>query len=359
MPKSTMHTMQNSSLPTVAASTAVAAAVLSSSTIQPSSTTTSSSFLPSSAVLQLVLSSPYRPFFAGATGGCVAAILTCPLEIIKTRLQTFNSRAILSAHFQTTQPTARHAFAMVLRHEGPFGFWRGLTPSLVGVLPARAIFFGTYARLKQEWVRSDDSSGSSSRPGLNFVCASLAGSLSATLTCPIWVIRTRLQLMPVTQHLTQQSLTKTQVPMYRFRDVARSIYSIEGPRAFFKGLSASYWGVTEGACQLMLYEELKRIVEPESSIALLGLAALAKLIAAALTYPHEVVRTRLRDQRTNKADGRPLKYQNMIQSIKLIAKEEGLAGLYGGMGPHLMKVVPNAAIMYCIVETINGLEYDE
>ena len=43
----------------------------------------------------------------------------------------------------------------------------------------------------------------------------------------------------------------------------------------------------------------------------------------------------------------------MIQSIKLIAREEGRAGLYGGLGPHLMRVVPNTAIMFLSYEILS------
>lgn len=42
----------------------------------------------------------------------------------------------------------------------------------------------------------------------------------------------------------------------------------------------------------------------------------------------------------------------MIQSLRTIFKEEGTRGLYGGMPAHLMRVVPNAAIMFLVVEMI-------
>ncbi len=42
----------------------------------------------------------------------------------------------------------------------------------------------------------------------------------------------------------------------------------------------------------------------------------------------------------------------MFQSIQTIYTREGLRGLYGGMPAHLMKTVPNAAIMYVVLEII-------
>jgi solute carrier family 25 protein 33/36 len=74
----------------------------------------------------------------------------------------------------------------------------------------------------------------------------------------------------------------------------------------YKGMSASYLGVAESTMHWMLYEQIKRsLVRREEQIILsgrpknwwdhtvdwtgkVGAAGFAKLIAAVLTYPHEV-----------------------------------------------------------------------
>ena len=59
----------------------------------------------------------------------------------------------------------------------------------------------------------------------------------------------------------------------------------------------------------------------------------------------------MRDQITP-VDKSNLKYRGMVQSIQKIFREEGYRGLYGGLSAHLMKTVPNAAIMYVVLEMI-------
>jgi Mitochondrial carrier protein len=72
------------------------------------------------------------------------------------------------------------------------------------------------------------------------------------------------------------------------------------------------------------------------------IAASSKLIACISTYPHEVLRTRLRQGRM--PDGSN-KYAGLRHAVRTIYREEGLAAFYGGMTAHLMRVVPNSAIM--------------
>ena len=67
-----------------------------------------------------------------------------------------------------------------------------------------------------------------------------------------------------------------------------------------------------------------------------------------------MVRTRLRQAPvTTTATGRPqLKYTGLVQCFSLIWKEEGMAALYGGLVPHMLRVVPSAAIMFGTYEAV-------
>jgi len=142
----------------------------------------------------------------------------------------------------------------------------------------------------------------------------------------------------------------------------------EGFRGLYRGLSASFLGVSESTLQWVLYEQMKGYLKRrEEKIVLsgrpknawdrtvewtgrVGAAGSAKLFAAVITYPHEVVRTRLR-QAPVKATGQP-KYTGLVQCFKLIWKEEGMVAMYGGLTPHLLRTVPSAAIMFGMYEVI-------
>jgi len=40
----------------------------------------------------------------------------------------------------------------------------------------------------------------------------------------------------------------------------------------------------------------------------------------------------------------------VLSSSRFIDREEGRAGLYGGMGAHLVRSIPNAAILFLVYE---------
>jgi len=138
---------------------------------------------------------------------------------------------------------------------------------------------------------------------------------------------------------------------------AKDTYKADGLRGFGRGMSGSYAGISETVVQLVLYEHFKQYLttlNTDSTAKYLVCSLLsaggAKFIATTVCYPHEVVRTRLREQM-----GSDRKYHKFFQTLKLIKAEEGLLGWYRGLTPQLMKVVPNHSIMFLMFEGIMTL----
>jgi solute carrier family 25 protein 33/36 len=259
---------------------------------------------------------------AGGIAGAFASAITCPLEVIKTNLQ---SRANVGSGLNPLTMGAQ-----ILRTKGPRGLYRGLSLSLMGIIPTRSCYFWAYGASKGALA-----SVIGDCPATHMVSAVAAGGLSSTLTCPLWMIKTRMQLQGT-------NLAQT----------AQSIVAESGVKGLYRGLKASYWGLSEGAIQFLMYEKVKTAMREAnggadlSTMQYLLAAGGTKGLASVLTYPHEVVRTRMREAGS-------MRYQRMLQSIVLIGKEEGRRGLYSGLGPHLMRVVPNTAIMFMSFEVLS------
>ncbi|KAL8763862.1 MAG: hypothetical protein Q9184_000458 [Pyrenodesmia sp. 2 TL-2023] len=324
-------------------------------------------------------SKPWAHFLAGGLGGMTSATLTSPLDVLKTRLQSdfYQGQIAASRHARGTPPPAQLGyFRSGLLHftetfqllfsihkvEGWRALFKGLGPNLTGVVPARAINFYTYGNGKR--IISENFNNGNEAAWVHICAAINAGILTGTATNPIWLVKTRLQLDK------SQAEKAGSISLRRYKnslDCVRQTIRTEGLRGLYRGLTASYLGVTESTLQWFLYEQGKLyLCRREARLAAsgrdpsiwdqtvdwggkLGAAGGAKFFAAIITYPHEVVRTRMRQAPLQ--DGR-LKYTGLVQCFSTIWKEEGMGSLYGGLTPHMLRVVPSAAIMFGMYEFV-------
>lgn len=140
-----------------------------------------------------------------------------------------------------------------------------------------------------------------------------------------------------------------------------NIWKTDGLKGFYRGLTATYIGITETVIHFVIYEHIKAKIQRhhfkvrgtnEKNVIdffqFMLAAGTSKCIAAVTAYPHEVIRTRLRQQ---EVDGKR-KYHSFFQAFKKIFREEGRVGLYGGLGTHLLRQVPNTAIVFLTYEAV-------
>lgn len=187
------------------------------------------------------------------------------------------------------------------RTEGYRALFKGLGPNLIGVVPARAINFYTYGNGKR--VLSTYFNDGKESAWVHLCAAATAGIVTGTATNPIWLVKTRLQL--------DKNNAKAQGGRQYKNALDCTMQTIrqEGIRGLYKGLTASYLGVSESTMQWVLYEQMKlglanRQQRLEASgrepsvwdktiqwTGGVGAAGFAKFIATILTYPHEVRHT--------------------------------------------------------------------
>jgi solute carrier family 25 folate transporter 32 len=94
---------------------------------------------------------------AGAAGGFTSGVVTCPLDVIKTKLQAqggFRAQHNLASNapgavvYQGLLGTAR----VIWREEGLRGMYRGLGPIILGYLPTWAVWFTVYGKSKEFFI---------------------------------------------------------------------------------------------------------------------------------------------------------------------------------------------------------------
>lgn len=305
-------------------------------------------------------------FIAGGAGGAVGALVTNPLDVIRTRFQAkHKSDAVLAAQ-RSGRNQIINSIRFIAQNEGIPGLYRGLGPNLFAIVPARSLYFMTYSTAKQWLLHSGWREGAKTHS----VAAVSAGIVTSSAINPIWVVKVRMQLQSNQNLATYYS---------GYGDAFRRIFVEEGPLAFYKGLGASFLGLSETVLQFIVYEKVKTYLtvrrapggllatttsssslsSSSSSAGASGTAArapgtpspleltivggMAKFIAGTATYPHEVLRTRMRESRTK---------LTLSACIRSMIREEGPRAFYAGFWPHMCRVVPNAALIFGIYEGV-------
>ncbi|KAH8920185.1 mitochondrial carrier [Atractiella rhizophila] len=289
---------------------------------------------------------------AGAGAGVISSIATCPLDVVKTKLQAQGKVVGREAYKGLVG-----SFGRIWREEGIRGLYRGLGPTVMGYLPTWAIYFTVYDRSK---VALEAKYGKDR--WVPHILAAMTGGITQSLaTNPLWVIKTRF----MTQNVT------TDRPEERYKhtvDALRRIYQTEGVYGFYRGMVPSLFGVFHVAVQFPLYEALKRFYRPKdgsqlSPSTILTCSSLSKVVASVTCYPHEVLRTRMQIQRYPKnatasssipiqGGGEPPGKRGLVQTAKMILEQEGWRGYYKGLGVTLIRTVPSSAVTILTYELI-------
>ncbi|KAL2867876.1 putative mitochondrial carrier protein [Aspergillus lucknowensis] len=314
--------------------------------------------------------------FCGASAGVASGIVTCPLDVIKTKLQAQGGFRRNGTAVETTRlyrgmlGTGR----IIWREDGIRGLYQGLGPMLLGYLPTWAVYLAVYDRSREYFYESTGSWW------LSRGYASItAGACSTIATNPIWVIKTRL----MSQSLKSDTEGFRAPWQYSSTwDAARKMYMHEGFLSFYSGLAPALLGLTHVAIQFPLYEYLKMAFtgysigeHPDNGnshwIGIGCATFLSKICASTVTYPHEVLRTRLQTQQKAlpsssegvafrggldhpRERGRPPgaassdgmanrpRYAGIIRTFRTILQEEGWRAFYSGIGTNLFRAIPAA-----------------
>ncbi|CAH1101508.1 unnamed protein product [Psylliodes chrysocephalus] len=302
----------------------------------------------------------WRHLAAGGVAGAVSRTCTAPLDRLKVFLQVDPKKQRINDCFQN-----------MLREGGIKGLWRGNGINVLKIAPESAIKFAAYEQIKR-LIKGDSKEALSiyERQGRrfelklsfyvnfeavicghrfyrvsqnNFALVHWQVVFSQTAIYPLEVLKTRLALRKTGQYKS-------------IADAAYKIYVTEGLMSFYRGYIPNILGIIPYAgIDLAVYETLKKKYfmthssnEQPSFWMLLACGSASSTLGQMCSYPLALIRTRLQAQVVHRTIDPSS--ATMTGVFRTIMEKEGVFGLYRGITPNFIKVMPAVSISYVVYE---------
>ncbi|XP_064194633.1 mitochondrial adenyl nucleotide antiporter SLC25A24-like [Anguilla rostrata] len=272
----------------------------------------------------------WKQLMAGAMAGAVSRTGTAPLDRMKVFMQVHSSKS--------NNISLVGGFRQMIREGGLRSLWRGNGVNVLKIAPETAIKFMAYEKYKKYLASEDGTVQTHQR----FIAGSLAGATAQTAIYPMEVMKTRLTLRKTGQYSGML-------------DCGKKILKKEGLKAFYKGYIPNIIGIIPYAgIDLAVYESLKNAwlsryakdTADPGIFVLLGCGTISSTCGQLASYPLALIRTRMQAQATVER----FEQLTMSQLVTNIVTKEGFFGLYRGILPNFMKVIPAVSISYVVYE---------
>nr|CAH7722292.1 unnamed protein product [Callosobruchus chinensis] len=254
-------------------------------------------------------------FIAGWFGGMAGVVVGHPLDSVKVLLQSQDCR-------NPKYTGSIHCFRTLLKNDGIRGLYRGVYSPLMGVAGVNAIVFGVYGTCLRN-MSDPDSLKSHALAG------AAAGLLQSFVCGPVELVKSRMQVARDGCQSTYQCF--------------KNIYMKEGIRGLNRGITLTILReVPSFSSYFFVYEYLTRTESPEpvSTPRMLCAGGVAGVFTWAISYPMDVLKTRMQ------VDSR---YKSSYDCLKKSLKADGVACLFQGLTPTLIRAFPVNAVTFTVV----------
>lgn len=287
----------------------------------------------------------YLLFVFGGISCQAAALVTNPIDVIKTRLQ-IQGELVSDSHLSRKGVVATSL--KIVEVEGVRGLYKGICASLLREGTYSTIRLGGYDLMKIKYFRANEATAHFSL-WKKFVCGAVSGMIGAAVATPTDLIKVRMQ-----------AYTNAPGEANRYRNCVDGFYQVykhEGFTGLYKGIGpTTNRAVILTATQLGSYDHIKHFLLKngfEEGLLLHFLAStMAGLVAALATSPVDLIKTRVMNQIVS---SEPLIYKNSFDCLIKTVSKEGLLGLYKGFFPNWVRIGPHTIVTFIVNEKLRTL----
>lgn len=293
-------------------------------------------------------------FASGSVAGMLAATVTNPMEVVKTRLQLDGEGVKQGTHTRQYRGIL-HACKAIASQEGLKGIQAGLGPALFYQMAMNGSRLGFYVPIQNAIVSAlahprigvDIDKHS---PFLKMCAGAASGVIGVVLGNPLYLVKNRLQAQSVLFKV-KEGYTYTGAI-----DGLQQVFRAEGVRGWYRGLSAAVPRVVVGsATQLSSYDYAKvHFVESWMNISpglnqQIAASILASLATVTLMNPFDVIATRM-----FQSSGRNTSYNGVLDCASKTVQMEGLLALQKGWSALFFRLGPMSVLSLVLMEQVGA-----
>ncbi|KAK0711454.1 mitochondrial carrier domain-containing protein [Lasiosphaeris hirsuta] len=284
---------------------------------------------------------------SGAGATVISSFLFYPLDLVNTRLKVQRQlRADGTIGPDDSYGGILDAFAIIYAKEGGrlSAYFAGLGPGLAKSAADSFLFFLFYT-----WFRARRLRAHNDLPYLSVLeelaVGAAAGACAKAFTTPVSNVVTRRQTASLLEMNDSNNPGKQNTSDKSFGEIVAEMRREKGLLGLWAGYSASLVLTLNPSMTFFLQQMLKRALvaredwdEPGSPATFL-LAAVSKVVATTVTYPFQIAKARGKEGSSSAlaAGVRGVARDTIFATVFRIAKAEGVAALYDGVGGELLK----------------------
>mmetsp|Transcript_32166 Transcript_32166/g.48912 ORF Transcript_32166/g.48912 Transcript_32166/m.48912 type:complete len:379 (+) Transcript_32166:291-1427(+) len=330
-----------------------------------------------------------KQLFCGGVAGSTAKTVTAPFSRLTILFQV-HSLVTSKQNRPKFAMSFREGFGKIVERGGIVALWKGNGTSVLHRFPYSAINFFVYENMlkfldqkeeveeppitsmqlvrrlslrpdehmeqaQRQQISSRKSKNNTTNASTKFLAGAAAGTIACIACYPLDLVRTRL-----TTEFEGREHYRGMV------DAFRKISQQEGMKGFYSGLGPTLFvAVPNFALSYTVYGTLKehvlddelfynvRRVDADSGEPKLGFwltlacGAASGSVSTLITFPFDTIRRRMQIQNLHLA---PHERLTPVQQGTAVMQKEGFFGLYRGLTPELLKVIPMVGTMFVTYE---------
>lgn len=279
--------------------------------------------------------------FSAGTAGCVADLVTFPLDTAKVRLQIQGESKPLRGGQKATYRGVFGTIFTMVKTEGPRSLYSGLVAGLHRQMTFASVRIGLYDSMKQFYTRGSDNAGI----GTRLLAGCTTGAMAVAFAQPTDVVKVRFQAQARLPESSSMKRYNSTIEAYK--TIARD----EGVKGLWKGCLPN---ITRNAivncAELVTYDIIKEQIlkynlMTDNMPCHFTAAFAAGFCTTIVASPVDVVKTRF-------MNSRPGQYSGALNCALTMLVNEGPTAFYKGFMPAFLRLGSWNIVMFVSFEQI-------